>query len=124
MKIVSNFTLVKPKKPVSQFTTNLTGITNEMLEKENPIEVVLPEFLSFIENTILVAHNAEFDYRFLREWVSKVYNEHFEQTYIDTLALSKSLLNLKGYSLDKVVDELNLGNFEHHRAHEDANVTL
>ncbi len=35
-----------------------------MLEKENPIEVVLPEFLSFIENTILVAHNAEFDYRF------------------------------------------------------------
>ncbi|MFA6842049.1 MAG: PolC-type DNA polymerase III, partial [Defluviitoga tunisiensis] len=102
---------------------NLTGITNEMLEKENPIEVVLPEFLSFIENTILVAHNAEFDYRFLREWVSKVYNEHFEQTYIDTLALSKSLLNLKGYSLDKVVDELNLGNFEHHRAHEDANVT-
>jgi DNA polymerase-3 subunit alpha (Gram-positive type) len=124
MKIVSKFhRLVKPKKPVSQFTTNLTGITNEMLEKENPIEVVLPEFLSFIENTILVAHNAEFDYRFLREWVSKVYNEHFEQTYIDTLALSKSLLNLKGYSLDKVVDELNLGNFEHHRAHEDANVT-
>ncbi|HOB55440.1 MAG TPA: PolC-type DNA polymerase III, partial [Defluviitoga tunisiensis] len=124
MKIVSKFhSLVKPKKPVSQFTTNLTGITNEMLEKENPIEVVLPEFLSFIENTILVAHNAEFDYRFLREWVSKVYNEHFEQTYIDTLALSKSLLNLKGYSLDKVVDELNLGNFEHHRAHEDANVT-
>ncbi|MGB4458903.1 MAG: exonuclease domain-containing protein, partial [Defluviitoga tunisiensis] len=124
MKIVSKFhSLVKPKKPVSQFTTNLTGITNEMLEKENPIEVVLPEFLSFIEDAILVAHNAEFDYRFLREWVSKVYNEHFEQTYIDTLALSKSLLNLKGYSLDKVVDELNLGNFEHHRAHEDANVT-
>ena len=124
MKIVSKFhRLVKPKKPVSQFTTNLTGITNEMLEKENPIEVVLPEFLSFIENTILVAHNADFDYRFLREWVAKVYNNHFEQTYIDTLALSKSLLNLKGYSLDKVVDELNLGNFEHHRAHEDANVT-
>ncbi|CEP78849.1 PolC-type DNA polymerase III [Defluviitoga tunisiensis] len=124
MKIVSKFhRLVKPKKPVSQFTTNLTGITNEMLEKENPIEVVLPEFLSFIEDAILVAHNADFDYRFLREWVAKVYNEHFEQTYIDTLALSKSLLNLKGYSLDKVVDELNLGNFEHHRAHEDANVT-
>lgn len=124
MKIVSKFhRLVKPKKPVSQFTTNLTGITNEMLEKENPIEVVLPEFLSFIEDAILVAHNADFDYRFLREWVAKVYNNHFEQTYIDTLALSKSLLNLKGYSLDKVVDELNLGNFEHHRAHEDANVT-
>lgn len=124
MKIVSKFhRLVKPKKTISQFTTNLTGITNEMLEKEKPIEVVLPEFLSFIEGTILVAHNADFDYRFLREWVAKIYNEHFEQTYIDTLALSKSLLNLKGYSLDKVVDELNLGNFEHHRAHEDANVT-
>ena len=124
MKIVSRFhSLIKPKKPISSFTTHITGITNEMLENEKTIEEVLPKFLSFIENTVLVAHNADFDYRFIREWVKKVYNEHFEQTYIDTLALSKSLLNLKGYSLDKVVEELQLGNFEHHRAHEDANVT-
>lgn len=124
MKIVSKFhSLVKPRKPVSNFTSNFTGITNEMLEVEKPIEEVLPQFLSFIEGTVLVAHNADFDYRFLREWVRKVYNEHLEQTYIDTLALSKSLLTLKSYGLDKVVQELKLGSFEHHRAHEDANIT-
>lgn len=124
LKIVSKFhRLIKPRKPVSNFTSNFTGITNQMLEVEKPIEEVLPQFLSFIEGTVLVAHNADFDYRFIREWVRKVYNEHFEQTYIDTLALSKSLLTLKGYGLDKVVEELKLGNFEHHRAHEDANIT-
>ena len=89
LKIVSKFhRLVRPRKPVSNFTSNFTGITNQMLEVESPIEEVLPQFLSFIEGTVLVAHNADFDYRFLREWVRKVYNEHFEQTYIDTLALS------------------------------------
>jgi DNA polymerase-3 subunit alpha (Gram-positive type) len=124
MKIVSKFhRLVKPRKPVSNFTSNFTGITNQMLEVEKPIEEVLPQFLSFIEGAVLVAHNAIFDYRFIREWVRRVYNEHFEQTYIDTVALSKSLLTLKSYGLAKVVEELKLGSFEHHRAHEDANIT-
>lgn len=124
MKIADTFhKLIKPKKAISNFTTNLTGITNQMLENEKSIEEILPEFLSFIEGSILVAHNANFDYRFIREWVKKVYNEHFEQTYIDTVSLSKSLLTLGSYSLNKVVDALKLGDFEHHRAHEDAHVT-
>lgn len=115
--------LVKPIYPVPPNIVQITGITNEMVESERSIEQVLPEFLSFIENSVLVAHNADFDYRFLRVWIKKILNVDFEQTYIDTLSLSKSLLNLSGYSLDKVVQALGLGDFNHHRADEDAHVT-
>ncbi|HNV06325.1 MAG TPA: exonuclease domain-containing protein, partial [Petrotogaceae bacterium] len=122
--VINRFhSLVKPVSPVPPNIVQITGITNEMVENERKIEQVLPEFLSFIENSVLVAHNADFDYRFLRVWIKKILNVDFEQTYIDTLSLSKSLLNLSGYSLDKVVQALGLGDFNHHRADEDAHVT-
>lgn len=115
--------MIKPVNSVPPIITKITGITNEMLENEPPVEEVLPDFIDFIGDSVLVAHNADFDYRFLREWAGKALNLNFERTYIDTLSLSKSLLSLTGYSLDKVVKELKLGNFEHHRAHEDAEIT-
>lgn len=115
--------LIKPKEKIPEITTEITGITQEMLNDKPSIEEVLPKFLNFIEGTVLVAHNAIFDFRFLRSWVVKLYNKNFEQTYIDTLSMAKSLLNIKRFSLDKVVKELGLSNFNHHRADEDAHVT-
>ncbi|KLO21336.1 DNA polymerase III [Marinitoga sp. 1197] len=116
--------LIKPSKNVPQKIQEITGITNEMLEDAPSIETVLPEFMNFISNTVLVAHNANFDYRFLRRWVKEVMNIDIKIPYIDTLAMARALLNLKGgHSLDKVVKALGLGNFDHHRAHEDAKVT-
>ena len=115
--------LIKPKIKLPEITTRITGITEDMLEGMPSIEDCLGDFLSFAEGCVLVAHNADFDYRFLRAWVKKVTGEDFENTYIDTLSLSKSLLNLSSYSLDKVVKHLKLGDFDHHRADEDAQVT-
>jgi DNA polymerase-3 subunit alpha (Gram-positive type) len=116
--------LVKPKKNVPQKIQEITGITNEMLRDAPDINEVLPEFMKFIENSILVAHNANFDYRFLRRWVKEIMDIEIKIPYIDTLAMARALLNLRGgHSLDKVVNALGLGDFEHHRAHEDAKVT-
>ena len=58
-KKIDNFsTLVKPKKEVSNIITNLTGITNKMLENAPQIEEVMPKLVKFIGNHIIVAHNA------------------------------------------------------------------
>ncbi|SHE27517.1 DNA polymerase-3 subunit alpha [Marinitoga hydrogenitolerans DSM 16785] len=116
--------MVKPQKNVPQKIQEITGITNEMLINAPSIKEVLPEFMSFISDSVLVAHNANFDYRFLRRWVKEIMNIEIKIPYIDTLSMSRALLNLKGgHSLDKVVKVLGLGNFEHHRAHEDAKIT-
>lgn len=123
-EIIDKFhSLIKPKENIPEITTEITGITQEMLNDKPPIEEVLPKFLDFIEGAVLVAHNAIFDFRFLRSWVSKLYNRVFEQTYIDTLSMAKSLLTIKRFSLDKVVKALGLSDFNHHRADEDAHVT-
>jgi DNA polymerase-3 subunit alpha (Gram-positive type) len=123
-EVIEKFhSLIKPEKSLPPIITKITGIDEDMLKDKNSIEEELPKFLKFIGNSILVAHNADFDYRFLREWVGKVQNKKYKNTYIDTLSLSKSLMNLSGYSLDKVVKGLNLGNFNHHRADEDAHIT-
>lgn len=123
-EIIDKFhSLIKPNKKIPLKITELTGITEEMLENENDIKKILPEFLKFIDKSVLVAHNTDFDYPFLRDNVRKIYNKEFKQSYIDTLALSKSLLNLKIYKLDNIVKFFKLGSFKHHRADEDAEVT-
>ena len=116
-------TLIKPSREISRRSSEITGITQEMLENKRSIEEVLPEFLGFLENSIIVAHNANFDYRFLRLWIKKVMGLDWERPYIDTLALAKSLLKMRSYSLDSVVEKLGLGPFRHHRALDDARVT-
>ena len=66
-KAVDEFsTLIKPEIPLPPTAAKITGITEEMLVGQPPIEEELPKFLKFIEGSILVAHNAEFDMAFLR----------------------------------------------------------
>ena len=116
-------TMVKPKKEMSRESIRITGITRDMLEEGEPIEKVIPKFLEFLENTILVAHNANFDYGFLRYWISQVTGKNWENPYIDTLGLSKALLKMSSYSLDKIASKLKIGIFQHHRALDDAKAT-
>jgi len=116
-------TFVKPEKELSTMITSLTGISEDMLSKARPIKEVLPEFTKFAEGCILVAHNASFDYGFVRNSVKKHFGGDWEMPCIDTLALAKSLFRSKSYSLDNVVKRLKLGHFDHHRAYEDAKVT-
>jgi len=123
-EIIDSFSsLVKPKRKITSETFEITGISNEMLAEAPGLEEVLTSFLKFSEGCILVAHNATFDYRFVRSAVKELFGKEWESPYIDTLALSKSLLKSRSYSLDNVVKHLKLGNFNHHRAAEDARVT-
>ncbi|HOI64907.1 MAG TPA: PolC-type DNA polymerase III, partial [Mesotoga sp.] len=123
-EIIDTFSsFVKPSKEVSSLITSITGITNEDLESAQDIKTVLPGFIKFCEGSILVAHNALFDYGFVRNTVKKHFGGDWEMPCIDTLALAKSLIKSKSYSLDTIVKKLKLGHFEHHRASEDARVT-
>ncbi|SHH26633.1 PolC-type DNA polymerase III [Thermosipho atlanticus] len=125
-KVIDTYqSFVKPTKSINTFTQNLTGITDDMVENARKIEEVLPEFFEFIKDTVLVAHNADFDFGFIREITRKLYGKEFDFTYIDTLKLSKAVLKhkIKSYGLSKLVEYFGVGPFEHHRAYEDAAVT-
>ena len=77
--VVEEFqTLVNPKQHIPRFITRLTGITNEMVKGELPIQKVLPSFLDFIGDNVMVAHNATFDYGFLHHNLQKHLAVNFE----------------------------------------------
>lgn len=76
---------------VDEHITKLTGITNEMLEDTPEAAEVLPEFVKFIGDDILVAHNANFDINFLYETMCKVIGQPLKNDFIDTMRLSRKL---------------------------------
>ncbi|MCI5745928.1 MAG: PolC-type DNA polymerase III [Erysipelotrichaceae bacterium] len=88
--------LIKPDRPLSKFTTNLTGISNEMLSDKPSIEQVLPQILAFIKDSVLIAHNASFDIGFLKQAIKG----KLSNPTIDTLPLCRYLFqNEKRYTL-------------------------
>jgi DNA polymerase-3 subunit alpha (Gram-positive type) len=113
-------TFVDPECRLTREISELTGITDDMLRGAPKIEAVLPELLEFIGDRPIVAHNARFDLCFVtRECDRLGYNRRF--TAIDTLILSQNLLpHLNKYKLDIVAKEFQLGDFNHHRAADDA----
>ena len=87
------------------------------------IEVVLPQFLEFVGDSVLVAHNAEFDYNFV-ENKARALQIPFRRTVVDTVALSRLLLpKLHRFKLDTVAKELKIELLHHHRAVDDAEAT-
>ena len=110
---------VAPGRPLEPKIVELTGITDAMLVGAPPIEQVLPEFLSFVGNRVLVAHNSDFDTGFLRAACLKM-GLSYNYTAADTLILSQNLLQLNKYKLDIVANALSLPEFQHHRAADDA----
>lgn len=122
-KIVDKFScFVNPKKPIPYRITKLTGITNEMVKDAPDESVIIPEFFKFCQDFVLVAHNASFDMRFILAAASRL-NLKTNFCYIDTVAICRSLFpNLKNHKLDTIVNYLNLGGFNHHRACDDAKV--
>lgn len=113
-------TFVDPECPISEETTKLTSITNDDVKGAPTIEVALPQFLSFIGDDLLVAHNANFDTGFIRAAATKLGYE-FNNPYLDTVGLSRFLNeDLKSHKLDNVAKYYGLGDFNHHRAVDDA----
>lgn len=113
-------TFVNPKIEISKKITELTGIDNSMVLDAPFEDEALKKFLDFVDGDILIAHNAKFDYNFLKQ-AAKRNNISFNPTVIDTLMLAKVLYkDLAKFTLDRLVKYLKLGEFNHHRAFDDA----
>ncbi len=117
-------TFVKPKELISHKITELTGITNSMVENAPPEQEAVSEFLKFCgEEAVLVAHNAKFDTGFIRASLERMGKE-FNYTYLDTVSLSRKLLtDLKNHKLNSVAKHLKVKLENHHRAVDDALAT-
>ena len=120
-EIVETFqTFVDPERRLTPEIIGLTGITDEMLRGAPKLKDALTAFLAFAGGAPLAAHNAEFDISFIRAGCRKC-SIPFEPTYIDTLILAQNLLpGLGKYKLDIVAEHLQLPQFNHHRASDDA----
>ena len=90
--IIDEFaSLVKPKRKLFKEITDITHITNEMLDEQLPIEEVLPKFKEFIDGSILVAHNAHFDTDFIYAELDKLNLFEKEMPCIDTMMFARGL---------------------------------
>ena len=113
-------TFVDPGRKLDRKIVELTGITDEMLVGAPSIQEVLPKFLEFVGNRVLVAHNSDFDTGFIRAECQRQ-GLPYSCTAADTLILSQNLLpQLNKFKLDIVSNALSLPEFNHHRAADDA----
>ena len=116
-------TFVNPQRPIPFEITQLTSITDEMVMEYPDIETILPQFLDFVGDAVLVAHNAGFDVGFIEQNCRyQDIEPHF--VYVDTVALARVLLpTLSKYKLNVVAKALNISLENHHRAVDDAGAT-
>ena len=120
-EILASFnTFVNPGKPIPQKIIELTGITDDMV-KDAPLPgEAVAEFIKFCGKRVVVAHNAPFDYSFIKTAAHKN-GLHFDNLYIDTVPICRSVFpELRSVKLHLVVDHLHLPKFNHHRATDDA----
>ena len=109
-------TFVNPKIPIPFRITQLTSITDQMVMDAPDIETVLPQFLEFIGDAVLVAHNASFDVGFIEQ------NCRYQDivpnfTSVDTVAMARILLpTLSKFKLNVVANALHISLENHHRA--------
>ena len=123
-KITDRFSqFVNPQIPIPFRIEQLTGIDDSMVADAPPIEEVLPSFLSFCHDAVMVAHNADFDMSFIMENCRRQgLPDTF--TYVDTVGIARFLLpSLNRFKLDIVAKALGVPLLNHHRAVDDAACT-
>lgn len=113
-------TFANPEMPIPQKITQLTGITDDMVKDAPSQSEAVGAFLEFAGDNVLVAHNAPFDTSFIAKACENMGRE-YNYTSIDTVAISRAILtDIKNCKLDTVAKFLRLGDFNHHRATDDA----
>lgn len=122
-KIVDKFqTLINPEQSISREITDLTGIDDSMVANAPTFDKVIPDFYKYCYGSIIVAHNIEFDYKFIK-FMAQESGYVFKNAGIDTLAFSKEALpRMKNYKLNTVCGYFDI-QFLHHRALSDAHAT-
>lgn len=125
-KIVSKFnSLVKPQKEIDEYITELTGINNEMVKDAPTIEEILPDFMDYIGNDILIGHNVNFDINFIYD---NLYRNKFDllvNDFIDTMRISRKLLpGLPHHRLIDLAKYFEIDTTNNHRALKDCEITM
>ena len=107
-------TLIKPKVSIPFRITGITGITNEMVKKSPKVEEVMPKLVEFIGNSPIVAHNANFDYKFIQSYSN---NSFSRNKVIDTVAISRKMYpNLPNHKLGTIAKQIGITEDGFHRA--------
>lgn len=115
---------VNPEKPIPQRVVEVTNITDDMVKDAETIDKVFPKILEFVGDSVLVAHNADFDIGFLK-YNAKELGYSLENTYIDTLRLAKDLFpDYKKYKLGIIAENLGIKVEVAHRALDDVDTTV
>src|SRR5690606_35650832 len=124
-EIVDRFSsFANPHRKLTSTITELTGITDEMLEGAPDVEEVLRRFLDFVGDSVLVAHNARFDMGFFQMGVRRLGLDAITNPVIDTLEMARSLYSgLKNYRLNTLCKHFGIELKQHHRAIHDAEAT-
>ena len=124
-KIVKNYSrLIKPKSHIPYFITEITNISDDLVENEEYLETVLPRFRKYIGDRTIIAHNAKFDLKFLNFYL-KENNLPIIENYICTLELLKQSKTYKGKNkkLETACEYYNIENKNAHRADSDTFAT-
>ena len=117
--------LVNPEIPIPRFVASLTGISNEMVRSAPVFADVAPQWLDFVSDSVLVAHNAPFDTSFLNHEISRVYPGHrMVNPHLCTVRLSRRALpDLSNHRLDTIANHFSIPIVSRHRAGSDALAT-
>lgn len=123
-EIIDRFNVfVNPEIPIPAKIVELTGITDDMVKNQPTIDKILPQFLDFVGDCPVVAHNAGFDTSFIKENCNRM-GMCFDNPIVDTLRLAKIMLpHLKRFRLNIIAKELDVVLKNHHRAVDDAEAT-
>ena len=125
-RIVDKFlSLVNPEIPIPRFVASLTGISNEMVRRAPVFAELAPQWLDFVSDSVLVAHNAPFDTSFLNHEISRVYPGHrMVNPHLCTVRLSRRALpDLSNHRLDTIASHFSIPISSRHRAGSDALAT-
>jgi len=126
-KPVASFqTLINPHRPVSEAAFQVNGISSEMLESAPEMKSVMPQFLGFIQNSILCSYNAGFDMAFLNSEL-RILGGSFpeDMAVVDILRMARRLLpGLERYALWFVAERLGIKTQQKHRALADVELTF
>ena len=124
-RIIDTFSsFFNPNKIIPKKISELTHITQDMVDNAPTIEDVLPKFLEFTKDAVMVAHNSAFDMGFIRREAKKYLGIDYKPAVIDTLQMARDLYpDLKGYNLDRLNKTFKLSLENHHRAIDDAQST-
>ncbi|PID98970.1 exonuclease [Candidatus Saccharibacteria bacterium] len=118
-------TLVNPERPLDGFITELTGITDDLLQNAPTIETALGSFMEFLGSDVVVGHNVNFDINFIYDEYRRIASSDFTNDFVDTLRLARFLLtDLDHHRLSDLVEYFGLWLGVKHRGLSDANATL